>query len=96
MKHKVAIEVTGYVSSAFVQLEEMEIELSYDGDKTRKATQELQIKGDLDLLFKVRGWNGTDWTVAITMDDAENPAFKKAGRIEKKNYSLLRKSIAVT
>jgi hypothetical protein len=95
MKHKIELEVTGYVTSVFVQLEEFEITLAYDGDKTYKATKELEIKGDLDLVFKVRGWNGTDWTIAITLDDDEKPVFKKAGTIEKKTYSLLKKSITL-
>jgi hypothetical protein len=95
MKHKVAVEIMGYVTSAFVQLEGLDIGLSYDGDKTWKATKELEIVGDLDLVFKVRGLNGTDWTISITLDDTAKPTFKESGTIQVKNYSLLKKSIPV-
>jgi hypothetical protein len=95
MKHRVDVEVTGYVTSVLVQLEEFEITLAYDGDKTYKATKEIEIKGDLDLIFKVRGWNGTDWAIAITVDDDDKPIFKKSGAIVEKNYSLLQKSITL-
>ncbi len=95
MKHKVAVEVTGHFTSVFVQLEGVEIGLSFDGDKTWKATKELEIVGDLDLVFEVRGLNGTQWTISITLDDAEKPTFKKSGTIEHDNRYFLKVSIPV-
>ena len=96
MKYKIFVEIKTYATSLFVQLEQNEIGLSYDGDNSFKATKEIDITNStLDLIFQCVGLNGTDWEIGITINDAEKPLFKKKGTIVKKNYSLLKESISV-
>lgn len=94
MKFKVFVEVKTYATSIFVQLEGDKIGLAYDGDNLWKATKIIEVNdGVLDVVFQCNGMNGTDWEIALTLNDDKKPIFQKKGTIIKKNYSLINKAI---
>ncbi len=95
MIHKVEVEVTGSFTSVFVKIEGFEISLVDDGKKTYKGTREIDIVDDFLLVFQVKGFNGSDWSISVTLDDADKPIFKKPGTIEKDNSSFLKETIKI-
>lgn len=92
-QHKVTTVVEGYLTSLFVSLEGLEIDLSYDGDQTYQSTDLLNIDDTLNLIFHPRGIAFAGWTITITLDDAEEPLFKRSGQLSLHNESLLNEAI---
>ncbi len=94
MKYKVVIEVKTYATSTFVQLEGYKVSLAYNGNDLWKATKVIDVTdGVLDVVFQCNGLNGTDWGIALMLNNDKKPILEKNGTIMKKNYSLIIESI---
>lgn len=92
-KHKVHTEIEGFLTSLFVSLEGFEIGLAYDGDKTYQSTDLLEIDEALNLVFHGRGIAFANWKITITLDDGEEPLFKRSGFLTLDNESILKEGI---
>lgn len=92
-KHTVSTVVEGTLTSLFVSLEGVEIGLAFDGDKTFQSTDVLDIDDTLNLVFHPRGVAFTKWNIAITLDDANEPLFKRAGQLPLDNEIILKEAI---
>ena len=93
MNHSIQVTLTAAATSVYVALQGTEMALTNDGETSWRGSEERDIESELDLLMKVRGLNGTAWTIAITVDGASGSLFKKSGTIEADNYSLLKETI---
>ena len=93
MTHKIDVTVSSSATSVYLESEGTVIELESTDGKTWTAVRELDIDDTLDIVFKVRGLNGTAWSISVTIDDGYRPILKESGTITENNYSLLKKSI---
>jgi hypothetical protein len=101
MRYRVTSRFEGYVTSAYLFLEGFPIHMSYDGKKTYRSTDYLEIDDDaLDVVLRVYGLNGTAWTLAVTVTRDGVPSFKKelthTGEILKKQTGLLTTYISLS
>ena len=95
MIHSVEVALSTMATSAYVALQGTELGLANDGDGTWKGSEELDLSTEIALVMKVRGLNGTAWSISITLDGAARPHFRQSGIIETNNYSLLKTTIPV-
>jgi len=94
MKYRIVTVFEGYVFDVVLELEGSSIKLSYDGDKTWKSTDDIQVEdGILDLLMICKGLNGTDWKLSLTILGQSKPLYEKSSEIVKKKYSYLSEEI---
>lgn len=94
-KQKVLTVVEGDLTSLFVSLEGFEIGMAYDGDSTYQSTNMLNIDGALNLVFHGRGIAFAKWKITITLNDGNEPLFKKSGQLTLDNESILKEAITV-
>lgn len=94
-QHKVLTVVEGDLTSLFVSLEGFEIGMAYDGDSTYQSTNLLNIDGALNLIFHGRGIAFAKWKITITLDDGDEPLFKRSGQLTLDNESILKEAITV-
>ncbi|PYS81513.1 MAG: hypothetical protein DMF67_16555 [Acidobacteria bacterium] len=94
-KHKVVTVVEGVITSLFVSLEGFEIGMSYDGDKTYQSTDVLDMDDALNIVFHPRGIAFAQWKITVTLDDANEPLFKRSGQLTLDNESILKEAIPV-
>jgi hypothetical protein len=100
MKYRITSELEGYVTSAYLFLEGQPVHMSYDGKKTYRSTDYLEVDDDnLDVVMRVYGLNGTDWTLKIVVTRDDNPPYRKEleskGEIRKKQTALLTKQVSL-
>lgn len=95
MSYRIKTVFEGYVLDVHVELEGNPINLSYDGSKTWKSTDDINVEGALDLLMICRGLNGTGWKISLTLDGQSKAFYEKEGEIKSKGYSRLIKDITM-
>jgi hypothetical protein len=96
MKNKLITIVTGYMTSIYVELNGLEIGMSYDGKSTYQSTDTIELNnGYLKIVVQCNGFNGTDWSITITEENADKPIFKKSGTITNNNTSIIKETIKI-
>jgi hypothetical protein len=93
-QHEIFTEVEGDLLALFVSLQGNEIAMSRDGD-TFQNTTTLDLTDTLNLVFHARGIAFAKWKIAITLDDADTPIFKKSGKLTIDNESIVKKTISL-
>jgi hypothetical protein len=91
-EHKIDTVVEGTLTSLLVRLEGKKLGLSRDGE-TFTSSKVLDIDGPLNLVFHARGIAFSAWKITITLDDGEEPVFKKSGHLTIDNESILKEAI---
>lgn len=94
-KIKLETVVVGYLFDAQVWLEGQETKLSYDGDKTRRSTDVIQVNDDeLNITFHGVGVAGTDWQLTITqLQPTKKELYDRKGSIQSSGHSLVMDSV---
>ncbi|SRR5258705_1993967 len=97
-KLKIETQVVGYLFDAQVWLEGQETKLAYDGDKTRKSTDVIEVNDDeLNLTFHGVGIAGTDWELTIIeLHPDKKELYKRKGAIKSTGHSLIMDSVKLT
>jgi hypothetical protein len=88
---KVQTTVVGYLLDADVWLENQQINLSHDGNKTWQSTDLINVNdGVLNVVFHGRGVAGTDWGVVVSqLAPAKKELIKDGGTIQANGHSLV-------
>lgn len=90
MAYRIETVFEGYVFDVHVWLEGKRITLSYDGAKTWKSTDDIDVTdGVLDLIMICEGLNGTGWKISLKIVGQAKAFYEKSGEIEKKKHSYL-------
>jgi hypothetical protein len=93
-QHDIEVVVEGGLLSVYVSLEDQEIGLTRVGDTfTFEGT--LEIDSALNLTFHAIGVPFTDWSIAITLDDADEPLFEDSGQLTLDGEIILKRAIPV-
>jgi hypothetical protein len=83
-------QVVGFLFDAQISLESIETKLSYDGVKTRKSTDVVEVKdGVLNIMFHGVGIATTDWEITVTQLQPNKELFKKKGTTGSTGHSLV-------
>jgi len=94
---KVETVVVGYLFDAQVTLEGQETQLAYDGDKTRRSTDIIEINdNELEIAFHGVGVAGTEWQLTITqLEPVERTLYEREGAIKSTGHSLVLDSVVL-
>jgi hypothetical protein len=97
-KLKTETLVVGYLFDAQVWLEGQETKLAYDGDKTRKSTDVIEINDDeLRINFHGVGVAGTEWELTINeLQPTKRQLYNRKGAIKSTGHSLIEDSVELT
>lgn len=98
MSHiKVETVVVGYLFGAQVSLEGQATQLAYDGDKTRKSTDVIEIKdNELEIVFHGVGVATTEWQLTVTqLEPVERKLYDREGAIKSTGHSLVMDSVVL-
>jgi len=93
---KVRTEVVGFLFDVQLWLEGNPIALSYDGNKTWKSTDILDVEGNLNISFHAVGVAGTDWVLTIVeLEPKKKDLYKKEGTTQSTGHSFIADSVPV-
>ena len=94
-KIKLETVVVGFLFDAQIWLEGQETKLSYDGDKTRKSTDVINVDdNELNITFHGVGIAGTEWGLTITeLEPDEKELYDRKGAIKSTGHSLVMDSV---
>lgn len=94
-KLKLETVVVGYLFDAQVLLEGKETKLAYDGDKTRRSTDVIEVNDNqLEITFHGVGVAGTEWLLVVTqLEPTEKTLYKREGAIKSTGHSLVFDSV---
>ena len=100
MKYRITSELEGYFTSVYLLLEGKSIHMSYDGEKTYRSTDYVEVVDDnLDVMMRVYGLNGTAWVLRIAVTRDDSPSYRKEfenkGEIRKNQTDLLTKQVSL-
>lgn len=93
--HKFRTVIDGYLTSLFLSLEGHPIKLSYDGDHTYQSTDVLDVDEALNIVFHGRGAAFSSWALSITVDDGDEPFYKRNGKIDLSNESIVKEAVTM-
>ena len=95
---KVQTIVVGYLWDAKVWLENQQINLAHDGNKTWQSTDLINVNdGVLNVVFHGRGIAGTDWGIIVNeLEPVEKELLKKPGEIQSNGHSIVPFATAIT
>lgn len=94
---KLETVVVGYLFDAQVLLEGQETKLAYDGDKTRKSTDVVEVNdNELEITFHGVGVAGTEWLLVVTqLEPTKKTLYKREGAIKSTGHSLVIDSVVL-
>ena len=94
-KIKLETLVVGFLFDAQVWLEGQETKLSYDGDKTRKSTDVIDVSdNELNITFHGVGVAGTEWELTINeLEPDKKQLYDRKGSIKSTGHSLVMDSV---
>ena len=94
---KVETVVVGYVFDAQVSLEGQQTQLAYDGDKTRRSTDVVEVNdNELEITFHAVGVAKTEWNLTITqLEPVERKLYDLDGSIRSTGHSLVFDSVVL-
>lgn len=94
-QHMLETRVEGFLTSLFVSLEGFEIGMAYDGIKTYRSTDLIEIDGALNLTFHGVGIAFAKWKISVGFLGDEAPFFERSGRISIDNESIVKEAILI-
>ena len=86
----VETKVVGFLSNVQLWLEGQETNLSYDGNKTWKSTDQVTVNdGILSIMLHCQGFTGAKWEITINDTKSAKELYKEKGSIDETGHSLL-------